>query len=1098
MKNLFSKKNKYIYITFIFSLIFFFGGLPFYVFSQEESVPNESFFDLSNGIDFDSLDEAKEEELEKFLKVQTLKEEGGNQCFFYKDIRIDVSSEILRGTAGENMHFSGTLENLGERDFPDVSLFAKILYKNNQEIDNTRFEYIDYFFIKENFSLEKEKETPLSFEWNVPKNASSGEYQIIFFLSSGDTIFPLTHFLGKISFLGSFDFSIAGSDIREIFIDSRVLIDGKEFFAKERYREFTESENPQIQVALKNDTDKAQAISVRWSLYEGFGFSEDTILHTEEEEIFLSSGSSQELSYTLKDKNSSKYIVVGEIVSDGMKSFVEIPLKRKDMSSVHFSSLSLSKYPLISGEENSISSCFSLEQEEYTISTLTLTLKDDNGQAIYQKMYEEDFKNKQFSKETLFSLEQDYTTFSLLAEIEYMNGKKEFFEVLYDCNIYNSCVKNTSDDVFVETTEKKDLSIHSFFRDNISIFLLLGGGLFLLIILFFVVRRWGPRVSLGVFFLVVFFSLSLQGVQAKSVVVTNSLPNLFEMNRSGPPIFSDYNARISYNVILVDEGGVQILDNTILPVGKKFSIKLERQASDIIFSNASNATYGLWKKDAEPPSSGEYSLYQLEEDVYGAFSVHPRDMTIVATGNISCIGTECEVEGTGNISISLQFPWSLGFVYVYREGAWRLTATNPSSGIPYAMFLPSQNITYTLSGSTSSPPTEPLISGDTTGRKADPVTIRLHSTDPDGDDIRYQIEWLYQVSPGVSYSPFSGYVASGTERSIIHYATSKLGGNFGSYSFRARTCDRGGSCSSWKSGEFLITSASGRPVPACTFSGDHIIDPGTTGYNLDGLIAENLLLHTNYLHEISTSLAVGVSPGRYRLEMHAWDGYETRDTSTPPQPHENFYGKFLSETNEELYRSESTDDLPADFKEISVINEFSPVILEKEAKTFVFRHSQADNLCDASAGFNCDSVIPVCASLQKIEEHLVLCQQGISEPLLSTKNVLTKEITLPKESFRQFRALYNEGDSCDDSDSRNVTSQVQWTLGDPTIFSQILEDPMFRNFKANEIGSTELVLRDSITGKELTLDINVVSPSEEIHSPSEALPVPMKFREVAP
>lgn len=793
MKNLFSKKNKYyIYKTFIFSFIFFFGITPFSVFSQEGGTQNENFFDLSDGIDFDSLDETKEGELEKFLKAQALKEAKVNQCFFYKDIRIDMSSEILRGTTGENMYFSGTLENLGERDFPDVSLFAKILYKNNEEIDTTRLEYIDYFFIKENFSLEKEKEMPISFEWNAPKNIPSGEYQILFFLSSGDAIFPLTQFLGTISFLGSFDFSIAGADVREVFIDPRVLVDGKEFSVKERYREFTENENPQIQVALKNDTDQAQAVSVRWRLYEGFGFGEDAILHTEEEEIFLSSKSSQEISYILKDKNFSEYIVVGEIISKDMKSFVEIPLKRKDIPSVHFSSLSVSKYPLISGEENSISSCFSLEQEEYAISTLTLTLKDDNGKDIYQKIYKEDFENKQLSKETLFSLEQDYSTFSLLAEIEYMNGKKDSFEVLYDCNIYDSCVKNTPEDVLVENTEEKTLSTYTFFRDNSQLFLLLGSGLFLLLVSLFILRRKKPKTFLSIFFLVAFSCIFSQGVQAKSVTVTNSLPDLYEMQRSGSAIFSHYNTRISYNVALIDEEGNQILDNAILPIGKKFSVILERQSSDIVLASTNNATYGLWKGNAEPPSSGEYSLYQLEENIYGALSIHPRDMTIGATGNISCVDTECEVVGTGNISISIQFSWSLGFVYSYRDGAWRLTATNASSGIPYVMFLPSQSIAYTLSGSMSSPPTEPSITGDTTGKKADPVSIRLQSIDPDGDDIRYQIEWLYQSTPGTSYSPFSGYVTSGTEKTIVHYATSKSGGNFGSYSFRARTCDRGG------------------------------------------------------------------------------------------------------------------------------------------------------------------------------------------------------------------------------------------------------------------------------------------------------------------
>jgi hypothetical protein len=131
--------------------------------------------------------------------------------------------------------------------------------------------------------------------------------------------------------------------------------------------------------------------------------------------------------------------------------------------------------------------------------------------------------------------------------------------------------------------------------------------------------------------------------------------------------------------------------------------------------------------------------------------------------------------------------WS-GITPWYSEGPGNYSRT-------MACFTPSPN----------TPPNPPTISGPTTGDTDASYTFTLTATDPDGDNIFYQIDWdnngtVDQRRPGV------GDIASGASNSVLRDWSSA-----GTYTFRARTRDVNGGTSAWTTHMIDISAP---PAPA--------------------------------------------------------------------------------------------------------------------------------------------------------------------------------------------------------------------------------------------------------------------------------------------
>lgn len=113
---------------------------------------------------------------------------------------------------------------------------------------------------------------------------------------------------------------------------------------------------------------------------------------------------------------------------------------------------------------------------------------------------------------------------------------------------------------------------------------------------------------------------------------------------------------------------------------------------------------------------------------------------------------------------------------------------------------------HTISASftpSNAAPSAPVISGPTSGNANTSYTFSVNSTDPQGNQIRYGIDWT-EPADGVAdvWLPAGvNYVNSGTSQSTTHSWSSS-----GTHTFRALAQDAPGLNSSWSSYSFTVSS----------------------------------------------------------------------------------------------------------------------------------------------------------------------------------------------------------------------------------------------------------------------------------------------------
>ena len=103
-----------------------------------------------------------------------------------------------------------------------------------------------------------------------------------------------------------------------------------------------------------------------------------------------------------------------------------------------------------------------------------------------------------------------------------------------------------------------------------------------------------------------------------------------------------------------------------------------------------------------------------------------------------------------------------------------------------------------MTASANEPPSMPVITGPTNGKTGEDLTYSFVSTDPDGDEIRYCIQWGC-TDPEVCIGPFS----SGIEQSASHsYAE-------GTYIIKVKAQDINDAESDWGTLEISVPKIKG-------------------------------------------------------------------------------------------------------------------------------------------------------------------------------------------------------------------------------------------------------------------------------------------------
>jgi hypothetical protein len=338
----------------------------------------------------------------------------------------------------------------------------------------------------------------------------------------------------------------------------------------------------------------------------------------------------------------------------------------------------------------------------------------------------------------------------------------------------------------------------------------------------------------------------------------------WERGLSAPNIGVSYNANV-YNF----STGQLIADGSSLSVGTCISVvPSAHNAADLTWFGSGfsmDSPNGHWISGAAAPdfaclsgdrsASGFTDSYGNQYDTYSPFSVNPPATNVTFSGTATVTpqgGNNYCITTPGSVQANVNFSQTYGkfyyrYILTYRNYSGmpinqclgnqtamkQITAVIPpplciSIGgssctdsltyetADYQTDIPQQQIdfNFTVAG-TNNPPNPPTITGPTTGNVSTSYPYNIQASDPDGDTVRYGIDWDNNGSVD-QWTPGSGYVASNTTQSATY-----SWGAAGAYTFRALTQDSNGAQSGWVNHTITLAAAPTAPVVDLTINGSN-------------------------------------------------------------------------------------------------------------------------------------------------------------------------------------------------------------------------------------------------------------------------------------
>jgi len=1143
--------QKTTHLIWIFSLSALIGTThPSTTSAQEmpsDPLSNEDFLQMiEEGLDMENLEKEDSLRLKQFLQNrQQALNDNTSPCSQVGRVALDLHP--INNTAlssGESAFFRGSLRHTFDTPIADGVLIAKIFRSSSDSISaTTDAVQVEEILISEQLFLSPDMpEIPAGFQWEIPKDMPSGEYEARFFFLTGNGITPQGIRTSPTANAGTLSFSIESSvsDMPILLDRSSATVNGRTYVFEDPFFEVSDNETARLAITVKNSSNTTKPVFASWDIQYPGNTKES---FETSEEILLPSNATEQISQQLEVRDLPAEITVRASSSAGASSLAEFRLVQTSSPRIIAHSLSSETYPIKSGENTRIFACLDDKANTETAPTVTLSVIDASGNILHSSTREQSLSEGKAFLESSFVPNRDIGTFSVEARIAYDSSETTIFSTKYDC----SSIESVNCDTFSEPSNKEEGALglqplETFSRIASIILGSIALALLGILLFFFVQKRRKPPVRplIVTAFLLSSALLSTSNVQAKVVVSEFALPDLQEWPGSGEIILSDYEASVSYNVVLQKENGEEVEEDENIAIGEELVLSFESERSNIVLSNGERSVYGLWKENGNPPSDGSYPAYRLESGKYVALSIHPRDMDISSTGNISCSQATgiCTVTGTGDISVSAEFDWTTGFIYAFNtdDEEWRFL----SSGVdPYGPYLPEKQVVYSFEGSSSGPPSEPDLLEDETvfGEPGDydadpwleiPVTFSFVSDDADSADIYYYLSWSYRGWGGPYpkqnlRAPSSGYVSPGDPQSVTHYFPP-----YGNHKVHLQACDMNGSCSPWKEASFITNESARLTAPQCSYTtpenGNQVISLAPGGATLDELAENSFVLAFNKnerraITEIPATLNTPLEPGRYTIHTHTWDGYESRvDVDQPEEKMSvafNAGGREGDRVMETGYTTDLEDYVEyAEQRDPTEItkDQFSDILLQEgTADTLLFRHKYADCIWENPGdcgNADANSLVPICAAIEKEPECLVICEQGVERAYASScdedlSGGASEAFTL--NTTKQLRALLissNEDPHCDDDRARNITNNASWDLenGDASgpVTLENSDDSKFRDYLGAENGKEVLTITDS-DGKEASVRFRVGDYDPNEGTLPEPNPLnPKEWRETSP
>lgn len=364
---------------------------------------------------------------------------GAVDCFQYYEfgsVQADLSTAVSGAVSGVPITFSGMLKNANPYPVVDGALYIKV-FKVRSGNDGNGPDVVDEFLVRDGIAIPGNGSTPISFSWNVPSHAQSGQYELAtFFITSHK--FNLLGLTFTDDVVGNtVPFNVNGDQVSGIAFDKAgVTVDGNPYFFAAFPPSVGGSGPVTVAATVHNTTDKDASAEVEWTVYQWDAQLAENVVARERSTVTVPAGGSAPVSIRVTDARHPVYLVRGSLAWEDTKSIIGVRFARRDVNRLRINFPSLMSFPLKKGEKATLFSCLHNAGVADIIRNgeLDLTLSNASGKIIHEYSYKGDVTGEMMGVADSFVPARDYDVLTLDARLLHNGALVDSARVTYDCN----------------------------------------------------------------------------------------------------------------------------------------------------------------------------------------------------------------------------------------------------------------------------------------------------------------------------------------------------------------------------------------------------------------------------------------------------------------------------------------------------------------------------------------------------------------------------------------------------------------------------------------------------------------------------------------
>lgn len=372
--------------------------------------------------------------------------DGTVSCFDhyrFGSVRADLAPSTSNVVSGTRVTFNGTLENTNPYPIVDGGLYVKIFKMRSGGNDGNGHDVVDQFLVKGDIVIPAKGSVPVTFSWNVPSYAVSGDYSVATFFTSSRK-FNLLGLTFTDDVIGStVPFKVVGEREGSVqFAKDGVTVNDKAYHFAAVPPRVSKDGLVTISAHVVNSTSVDVAANIEWKIYQWDAQLRENVVDEVVRAVRIPAQSTQSVSIDVRDSQYPVYLAVGTLVAHDTKSIIGVRFVREGIDRTRINFPGVSTFPLRAGEEATLFSCLHNAGSAQSVpnARLVLTLSDASGDVIREYTYAGDVTGAMMGVADAFTPTKDYDYFTLDARLYNGNEFIDEANLVYDCQSIDSAL----------------------------------------------------------------------------------------------------------------------------------------------------------------------------------------------------------------------------------------------------------------------------------------------------------------------------------------------------------------------------------------------------------------------------------------------------------------------------------------------------------------------------------------------------------------------------------------------------------------------------------------------------------------------------------